>query len=231
MSSIINSSTSPAGLIQSSDGTATLKIQTGGLDAVFIDASQNTIVNNNLTVSGTTTIYGSNVLVSSAIGSTVQAYDANTAAYDDATANFTGTLQNAGSNVLVDTDIGGSVQAYDVDTAKLDVAQSFTAQQTFSELKETVHTLATSGTVILDPANGSIQTTSLSNNITFTDSLETGQSIVLHIDAGSSYLVTFPTTTWVTSAGNTAPTLTANDTVVFWKISSTLYGAYVGSYA
>jgi len=36
--------------------------------------------------------------------------------------------------------------------------------------------------------------------------------------------------TWVTSGGNVAPTLTANDTLVFWKIGSTLYGAYAGSY-
>jgi hypothetical protein len=34
----------------------------------------------------------------------------------------------------------------------------------------------------------------------------------------------------VTATGNTAPTLTANDTLVLWKVSTTLYGAYVGSY-
>ena len=38
------------------------------------------------------------------IGTDVQAYDANTAKYDDTTANFTGTLQNGGSNVIVDGD-------------------------------------------------------------------------------------------------------------------------------
>ena len=48
-------------------------------------------------------------LTTSDIGSTVQAYDADTAKYDDTTANFTGTLQNGGSNVLVDTDIGSTV--------------------------------------------------------------------------------------------------------------------------
>jgi hypothetical protein len=39
-------------------------------------------------------------LTSSAIGNTVQGYDADTAKYDDATANFTGTLQKSGNNVL-----------------------------------------------------------------------------------------------------------------------------------
>jgi hypothetical protein len=70
------------------------------------------------------------------IGTDVQAYDADTAKYDDATANFTGTLQNGGHTVLTtasdyldSADIGVSVQAYDADTAKTDVAQTFTASQ------------------------------------------------------------------------------------------------------
>jgi len=35
---------------------------------------------------------------------------------------------------------------------------------------------------------------------------------------------------WVTSAGNVAPTLTAKDTIVLWKVNSILHGAYTGSY-
>ena len=53
------------------------------------------------------------------IGVTVQGYDADTAKYDDTTANFTGTLQNGGSNVVVDSDIGSTVQAYDADLTTL----------------------------------------------------------------------------------------------------------------
>ena len=113
--------------------------------------------------------------------------------------------------------------------AVLDAAQTFTAQQTFGELKETVFTLGTSGTVALDPANGSIQTCA-SSGPTFTDSLEAGQTLVLHITGGDSSPVTFPTVTWVTSGGNVAPTATASDVFVFWKISTTLYGAYVGNF-
>jgi len=110
-------------------------------------------------------------------------------------------------------------------------AQTFSAQQTFTELKETVYTLGTSGSIALDPANGSIQSSTLSGNPTFTDSLEAGQTIVLMLNGGASYTVTWPTITWVTATGDAAPTLTANDTLVFWKVSTTLYGAYVGSYA
>lgn len=133
------------------------------------------------------------------------------------------------ANMLETTDIGSTVQAYDADTAKLDVAQTYTAQQTFGELKETVYTLATSGTIALDPANGSIQTCA-SSGPTFTDSLEAGQTLVLHVTGGDSNPVTFPTVTWVTSGGNVAPTATASDVFVFWKISTTLYGAYVGNF-
>ena len=54
-----------------------------------------------------------NMLETTDIGVSVQGYDANTAKYNDVTANFTGTLQNGGSNVVVDSDIGSSVLAYD----------------------------------------------------------------------------------------------------------------------
>jgi hypothetical protein len=96
---------------------------------------------------------------------------------------------------------------------------------------EEVYALGTSGSLALNPANGSIQTCALTGNPTFTDSLAAGQSIVLMLTNGASYTVTYPTITWVTATGNAAPTLTAADTLVFWKVSTTLYGAVVGSYA
>lgn len=96
---------------------------------------------------------------------------------------------------------------------------------------EEIFALSTSGSIALNPANGSIQTCALTGAPTFTDSLSAGQSIVLMLTNGASYSVTWPTITWVTSAGNAAPTLTAADTLVFWKVSTTLYGAVVGSYA
>jgi hypothetical protein len=78
-------------------------------------------------------------------------------------------------------------------------------------------------------ANGSIQTKTLSGATTFTNSLTNGQSIVLMLTTGG-FVVTWPSITWVTSAGNVAPTLGANSTLVFWQINTTLYGAYVGYY-
>jgi hypothetical protein len=98
-------------------------------------------------------------------------------------------------------------------------------------LTEEVFALGTSGSLALNPANGTVQTCALTGNPTFTDSLAAGQSLVLMLTNGASYTVTYPTITWVTATGNAAPTLTAADTLVFWKVSTTLYGAYVGSYA
>ena len=93
---------------------------------------------------------------------------------------------------------------------------------------ETVYDLT--GTA-LDPNNGTVQTKTISTNTTFTDSLSAGESMSLHLTSASSYTITWPTITWITGNGNAAPTLTAADTVVLFKISTTLYGVWIGSSA
>lgn len=107
------------------------------------------------------------------------------------------------------------------------VTATSTDTLTNKTIRDTVYAL--SGTAF-DATNGAVQTKTLAANTTFTDSLSSGDAIVLQLEAGASYTVTWPTITWVTSGGNVAPTLTAKDTLVFWKVSSTLYGAYTGSY-
>lgn len=79
----------------------------------------------------------------------------------------------------------------------------------------------------LDPANGTVQTKTLSANTTFTDSLATGQSMILGIDDGTAYTVTWPTITWTTNPAS-APTLPTSGYlwVVLWKVGTTLYGKY-----
>ena len=107
------------------------------------------------------------------------------------------------------------------------VGTTDTQTLTSKTIRDTVYAL--SGTAF-DATNGAIQTKTLAASTTFTDSLSSGDAIVLQLEAGASYTVTYPTMTWVTSGGNVAPTLTAKDTLVFWKVSTTLYGAYTGSY-
>ncbi len=93
---------------------------------------------------------------------------------------------------------------------------------------ETVYAL--SGTAI-DPANGTIQTKTLSGSTTFTESLADGQSVVLMLNP-STYTVTWPTMTWINTSGSgSAPTLEASSTnvVIIWQVGSTVYGNWAGS--
>lgn len=82
------------------------------------------------------------------------------------------------------------------------------------------------GTEVLDPVNGLLQEVTLTGNVTtLTDNLADGESVVLHIDDGTAYTITWPTITWVSGEGS-APTLQASvDTVVtVWKAGTTLFG-------
>ena len=78
----------------------------------------------------------------------------------------------------------------------------------------------------INPVNGSIQYKVLTTAITFTETLVSGQSVILRLVGGNTHTVTWPTATWVTG---TAPTLTANDVIVLWKEQAVLYGSYIGT--
>lgn len=83
----------------------------------------------------------------------------------------------------------------------------------------------------LDPSNGIIQRQTLSANVTYTDGLANGESIIIMINDGGSNQVTWPTIKWVNN-GNSAPTLPDGDTwsvVSIWKTAGSLYGAVVGN--
>jgi hypothetical protein len=193
-----------------------------------------------------------------AIGTNVQAYDpglqsiagltttADRMIYTTASDTYAvSTLTAAGRAILDDADataqratlglvIGTNVQAYDPDTAKLDVAQSFTAQQTFKEVKDTVHTITDGAAFEIDPANGSIQVVTLGASRTpAATNFEAGQVVLLGIDDGTSYTITWTTVnpTWVKAGGTaSAPTLatTGYTWILLWKVSSTIYATEVG---
>lgn len=98
-----------------------------------------------------------------AIGTDVQAYDADTAKYDDTTANFTGTLQNGGSDVVVDTDIGSTVQAYDAGLDSIAGLTTAADKMIYTTASDTyaVTDLTSAGRAILDDADASAQRTTL----------------------------------------------------------------------
>lgn len=76
----------------------------------------------------------------------------------------------------------------------------------------------------LDPDLGTFQTRTLSGTTTFTDSLATGESMVLHLTRGANAL-TWPTMDWLYGD----PTIpTGKCVVILWKEGSSLCGCYAG---
>jgi hypothetical protein len=153
-------------------------------------------------------------LTAAAIGSTVQAYDA-TIVVD---ADIGVTVQGYDATIVVDADIGSTVQAYDADTTKNDVANTFTAAQTFGA--SVVEKKVAIAAAEIDLALGNYFTKSSVGTLTLTLTNEaaTGSvsAFVLELANGASPAVTFTfnagsTVTW---AAATAPTLTASGTDV-----------------
>lgn len=114
-------------------------------------------------------------------------------------------------------------------------ANSWTGQQTFKELKETVYPIIDTAAFEIDPVNGSIQTITLGASRTpAATNFESGQSVILGIDAGAAYAVTWTTVnpTWIKSGGSGAAPLldtTGKTWIVLWKVSNTMYAAYLGA--
>lgn len=148
-------------------------------------------------------------------------------------------LKHSGNQKLVTSSTGVSITGacaattYTGDASSLTgivpaTGGTFTGGITVEAINDTVFAITDASSVALDPDNGMVQTWTLGANRTATDSLTTGQSMLLVITASSSnYTLTWPTMTW---SGGSAPTLggATPTAIVLWKISSTLYGATVG---
>ena len=103
---------------------------------------------------------------------------------------------------------------------------------------EDVFTITDGAAFEVDPGNGSIQLITLGASRTpKCTNFAAGESITLMVNDGTAYTLTWTDATWGTGGvkwtGGTAPTLaTAGFTVVqFWKVSTQVYGAYVGAVA
>ena len=108
--------------------------------------------------------------------------------------------------------------------ASLTGAETLT-NKTLTGYTETIYDV-TGTTPSLNPANGTIQTWTLTANSTPTAaSFVAGQSITLMVDDGTSYTITWPSVTWVNGSAPTLKT-TGYTVVVLWKVGSTLYGRY-----
>jgi hypothetical protein len=103
---------------------------------------------------------------------------------------------------------------------------------------EDVFTITDGAAFEVDPGNGSIQLITLGASRTpKATNFVSGESVTLMIDDGSAFTITWTDSTWgtggVTWVGGIAPTLaTTGYTVIqFWKVSTKVYGALVGSVA
>lgn len=95
-------------------------------------------------------------------------------------------------------------------------------------ITEEVYAAGATGTLDIDPANGTIQTVDMTGDVTFTfNNLGTGQFVTLLIKSVGSHSVTWPTMQWMFA---TAPNLnsTSHNWVQVWKVGSQLYGSFIG---
>ena len=125
---------------------------------------------------------------------------------------------------------GANLTSLPADATKMPLTGgTFTGSVVFEDaINENVFAITDASSVALDPDNGMVQTWTLGANRTATDSLTTGQSMLLIVTASSSnYTLTWPTMKW---NGGSAPTLGgANATAIeLFKVGSQLYGATVG---
>jgi hypothetical protein len=95
------------------------------------------------------------------------------------------------------------------------------------KITEEVFAAGASGTIDIDPANGTIQTIAMTAPVTITESLATGQFVTLRITSVGNDSVSWPSMEWM--FGNT-PTLNGTGTnwVQIWKVGTQLYGSYIG---
>jgi hypothetical protein len=100
-----------------------------------------------------------------------------------------------------------------------------------------VFTITDGAAFEIDPSNGSIQLITLGASRTpLATNFAAGEAITLMVDDGTDYTLTWTDATfggsgvvWKTDAG-VAPTLntTGFTVIVFWKVSTQVYGARVG---
>ena len=93
---------------------------------------------------------------------------------------------------------------------------------------DTVYTVTNASPTLIDPTNGGIQLLTLTANRTLSyNNFLNGDMILLMINDGSNYTVTWPTTSWID--GSPPSLSTSNYTVIsLWKASNVVYAGLMG---
>lgn len=177
-----------------------------------------------------------------AIGTNVQAYDADLTSWAGVTRasgfdTFAATPSSANLKSLV-TDETGSGGALVFATSPAIATPTLTDPIITGAVLEDIYTITDGAAFEVDPSNGSVQLITLTASRTpKATNFAAGESVTLMVADGTAYTLTWSDTTWGASGvvwvGGSAPTLaTTGYTVIeFWKVSTTIYGAYVGAVA
>lgn len=157
-------------------------------------------------------VAGADYLAPSAIGTTVQAYDAD--------------LTTWGGKAAPSGSVVGTTDAQTL------INKTLTDPAIVGAILESVYTITDGASVDIDPGNGTIQLWTLGASRTPTaTNFAAGESVTLMIDDGTARTITWTTigVTWKTDGGS-APALntTGYTVIVLWKVGTTIYGARVG---
>jgi len=103
------------------------------------------------------------------------------------------------------------------------------SNKTITGTKETVFTITDGGSVDINPNNGGIQLWTLGASRSPTaSSFAAGHSVLLMINDGSGYAITWPSVTWISGSAPILDT-TKNTCIELWKTGTTLWGSLVGA--
>ena len=174
------------------------------------------------------------------------AWEIGTGTYTASGTTLTRTVtesSNSGSAITLTGSAVVFVSAVEANIVQLTKAQTLT-NKTLTDpaitgtILEGVFTITDGAAFEIDPGNGSIQLITLGASRTpKATNFAAGEAITLMVDDGTAYTLTWTDATfggsgvvWKTDGG-VAPTLNTSGytTIVFWKVSTQVYGARVGN--